>query len=147
MNSSSTESSKEFMSRETLVNKSEQSSDVFYTGKCAEYNINTSQQSTDTAWNFNCNLSKVSDLPLSALEKSLTATVSCFNLNPEFLSSGSDKSVIATSASSLNSRKSITDHNLCTADESCSVGAVSVCVFVCVYFIPPQRLLLTETKQ
>ena len=101
MNSSNTESWKEFMSRETLVNKSEQSPDVFYTGTCAKYNLNTSQQSTDTAWNFNCNLSKVSDLPLSALEKSLTATVSCFNPNPEFLSSGSDECVIATSAPSL----------------------------------------------
>ena len=111
------------MSRETLVNKSEQSSDVFYTGKYAKYNINTSQQSTDTVWNFNCNLSKVSDLPLSALEKSVTATVSCFNSNPEFLSSGSDKSVIATSASG----KSTTDSNLSTADESRSVGAVSTC--------------------
>ena len=38
------------MSRETLVNKSEQSSDVFYTGKYAKYNINTSQQSTDTVF-------------------------------------------------------------------------------------------------
>ena len=104
------------MSRETLVNKSEQSSDVFYTGKYAKYNINTSQQSTAQC---------VSDLPLSALEKSMTATVSCFNSNPEFLSSGSDKSVIATSASSLNSGKSATDSNLSLADESRSVGAVS----------------------
>ena len=53
----------------------------------------------------------------------MTATVSCFNSNPEFLSSGSDKSVIATSASG----KSTTDSNLSTADESRSVGAVSTC--------------------
>ena len=48
-----------------------------------------------------------------------------FNSNLEFLSSGSDKSVIATSASSLNSGKSATDSDLSLADESRSVGAVS----------------------
>ena len=77
--------------------------------------------------NFNSDLSKVSDLPLSALKKTVTTTFSCFNSNPEFLSSCSDKSVIATSASSLNSGKSITDSNLNTAGESCGVGAVSTC--------------------
>ena len=76
---------------------------------------------------FKCDLNKVSDLPLSALEKTVTATVSCFNSNLEFLSSCSDNSVIATSASSLNSGKSITDSNLNAAGESCGVGVVSTC--------------------
>ena len=123
--SSSTKSSKEFMSRETLADKLEQPSNVFCTGKYGKYYKNTSQQSTDTVQKFNSDLSKVSDLPLSALEKTVTATVSCFNSNPEFLSSCSDKSVIATSASSLNSGKSITDSNQNTAGESCGVGVVS----------------------
>ena len=35
----------------------------------------TSQQSTDTVQNFNSDLSRVSDLPLSALEKAVTATL------------------------------------------------------------------------
>ena len=48
------------------------------------------------------------------LQKKLTATVSCFDSNPEFLSSCSDKSVIA-------------DSNLNTAGESCGVGVVSTC--------------------
>ena len=120
---SSTKSSNEFMSRETLVHKLEQPSNVFCTGKYGKYNINTSQKSTDTVQKLNSDLSKVSDLRLSAL----TATVSCFNSNPEFLSSSSDKSVIATSASILNSGKSITDFNLNTAGESYGVGTVSTC--------------------
>ena len=68
--------------------------------------------------NFNSDLSKVSNLPLSGLEKTVTATVSCFNSNLEFLSSYSDKSVVATRASSLNSCKLITDSNLNTAGQS-----------------------------
>ena len=119
--SSSAKSSNEFMSKETLVDKLEQTSNVFCTGKYGKYNLNTSQQSTDTVQKFN------SDLSLSALEKTVTATVSCFNSNPKFLSSCSDKSVIATSASSLNSGKSITDSNLNTAGQSCGVGVVSTC--------------------
>ena len=124
---SSTKSSNEFMSNETVVDKLEQPSNVFCTDKYSKYNLNTSQQSTDTVQKFNSDLSKVSDLPLSALEKTVTATVSCFNSNPEFLSSCSDKSVIATSASSLNSGKSVTDSNLNTAGQSCGVGVVSTC--------------------
>ena len=77
--------------------------------------------------NFNSDLSQVSDLSLSALEKTVTATVSCFSSNSEFLSSCSDKSVIATSASSLNSGKSVIDSNLNTAGESCGVSVVSTC--------------------
>ena len=100
---------------------------MFCTDKYGKYKINTSQQSTDTVQNLNSDLSKVSDLPLSALEKTVTATFSCFNSNPEFLSSCSAKSVIATSASSFNSGKSITDSNLNTASESGGVGAVSTC--------------------
>ena len=92
--SSSTKSSNEFISRKTLADKLEQPSNMFCTGKYGKYNINTSQQSTDTVQKFNSDLSKVSDLPLSALEKAVTTTVSCFNPNPEFLSSCSDKSVI-----------------------------------------------------
>ena len=57
---------------------------MFCTGKYGKYNINTFQQSSDTVQNFNSDLSKVSDLPLFALEKTVTATVSCFNSNPEF---------------------------------------------------------------
>ena len=124
---SSTKSSNEFMSNETVVDKLEQPSNVFCTDKYSKYNLNTSQQSTDTVQKFSSDLSKVSDLPLSALEKTVTATVSCFNSNPEFLSSCSDKSVIATSASSLNSGKSVTDSNLNTAGQSCGVGVVSTC--------------------
>ena len=48
------------------------------------------------------------------LQKKLTATVFCFDSNPEFLSSCSDKSVTA-------------DSNQNTAGESCGVGAVSTC--------------------
>ena len=52
--------------------------------------------------------------------------VSCFDSNPEFLSSFSVKSVIAISTSSLNSGKSVTDSNLNTVGESIfGVGAVS----------------------
>ena len=120
--SSSTESSNEFMSRKTLGDKLEQPSNVFCRDKYGKKNINISQQSTDTVQNFN------SDLSLSALEKTVTATVFCFNSNSEFLSSCSDKSFIATSASSLNSGKSITDSNLNTTGESLfGVGAVSAC--------------------
>ena len=125
--SSSTKSSNEFMSRETLVDKLEQPSNVFCKGKYGKYNINTSQQSTDTVQKFNSDLSKVSDLPLSALEKMVTATVSCFNSNPNFLSSSSENFVIATSTSSLNPGKSITDSNLNAADTSWGVGVVSTC--------------------
>ena len=89
--SSSAKSSNELMSRETLVNKLEQHSNLLCTGKYGKYNVNTSQQSTNTVQKFNSDLSKVSDLTLPALEKTVTATVSCFDLNPEFLSSCSDK--------------------------------------------------------
>ena len=102
------------MSRESLVDKLEQPSNVFCTRKYGKYNINTSQQSTDTVQNFNCDLYKVCDLHLSALEKTVTVTVCCFNSNPESLSFCSDKSVIATSVSSLNSGKAINDSNLNT---------------------------------
>ena len=86
------------------------------------------QKSTDTVQNFSSDLSNVSDVPLSALEKTVTTKVSCFNSNPEFPSLCSDKSVIATSVSSLNSGKSINDSNLDTADDSLGgVGAVSTC--------------------
>ena len=81
---------------------------MFCTGKFGKYNVTTSQQSTNTMQKFN------SDLPLPALEKTVTATISCFDLNPEFLSSCFDKSVIA-------------DSNLNTAAESCGVGVVSTC--------------------
>ena len=92
-------------------------------GKYGKYNINICQQSTDTVQNFK------SDLPLFALEKTMTAKVSCFNSNPEFLSSCSDKSVIATSASSLNSGERTTDFNLNTAggESLYGIGAVSTC--------------------
>ena len=63
------------MSKETLVDKLEQTSNVFCTGKYGKYNLNTSQQSTDTVQKFNSDLSKVSDLSLSALQKTVTATV------------------------------------------------------------------------
>ena len=112
--SSSRESSNKPMSRESLVDKLEQPSNVFCTRKYGKYNINTSQQSTDTVKNFSCDFYKVCDLHLSALEKIVTATVCCFNSNPESLSFCSDKSVIATSVSSLNSGKSINDSNLNT---------------------------------
>ena len=125
--SCSTNSSNEFMSRETLVDKLDQPSNVFCTDKYGKYNINTSQQSTDTVQKFSSDLSKVSDLLLPALEKTVTATVFCFNSNPEFLYSCSDKPVIATSASSLNSGESITDSNLNTAGESSRVAVVSTC--------------------
>ena len=116
------------MSRETLVDKLEQPSNVFCIGKYGKYNINTSQQSTDTVQNFNSDLSKVSDLPLPALEKTVTAAVCCFNSNHEFLSFCSDKSAIATGASSSNSGKSINDSILNTAGESlCGIGAVPTC--------------------
>ena len=59
--SSSRESSNEFMSRETLVDKLEQLSNVFCTDQYGKYNINTSKQSTDTVQNFSSDLSKVSD--------------------------------------------------------------------------------------
>ena len=65
----STKSSNELMSRETLVDKLEQPSNLFCTGKYGNYNINTSQQSTNTVQKFNSDLSKVSDLPLHASEK------------------------------------------------------------------------------
>ena len=67
--SSRTKSSNELMSRETLVDKLEQPSNVFCKGKYAKYNINTSQQSTNTVQKFNSDLSKVSYLPLPAFEK------------------------------------------------------------------------------
>ena len=61
---------------------------------------------------FNSDLKKVSDLPLPTSEKTVTLTVSCFDSNPEFLSSCSEKSVIA-------------DSNLNKAGESSDVGVVS----------------------
>ena len=73
---------------------------MFCTGKYGKYNVNTCQQSTDTVQKFNSDLSKVSDLCLPPLEKTVTVTVSCFDSNPEFLSSRFDKSVIAVNASS-----------------------------------------------
>ena len=102
------------MSRETLADKLEQPSNLFCAGKYGKYNVNNFQQSTNTVQKFNSDLSKVSDLPLPASEKSVTATVSCFDSNPELLSSCSDKSIIA-------------DSNLNTAGESCGVGVVSTC--------------------
>ena len=58
----------------------------------------------------------------------MTATFSCFSSNPKFLSFCSDKSVIATTASSLNSGKSVNDSNLNKVGESlCGVRAVSTC--------------------
>ena len=70
MISSSRESSNEFMSSETLVDKLEQHFNVFCTGKSGNYNINISQKSADTVQNFNSDLIKVSDLPCSTLENS-----------------------------------------------------------------------------
>ena len=130
--SSTAESSDEFMSRELLVDKLEQPCTVFCTCKNGKYNINTSQQSTDSVQNLHSDLSKVSDLPLSqkesALEKTVTSTVSCFNSKLEFPSPCSDKSAIDTNDLKLNSGKSITDSNLNTANESlCGVDAVSTC--------------------
>ena len=103
------------MSRETLVDKLEQSSNAFCVKLCyyAKFQF----------W-----FSLSSDLPLSAFEKKVTATFSCFNSNPKFLSFCSDKSVIATTPSSLNSGKSINDSILNKVGESlCGVGAVSTC--------------------
>ena len=57
------------MSRETLVDQLEQPSNFFCTGKYGKYNVNTSQQSTNTVQKFKSDLSKVSDLPLPASEK------------------------------------------------------------------------------
>ena len=96
------------------VDKLEQPSNAFCTGKYGKYNVNTSQQSTGTVKKFNSDLSKVSDLPLPALEKRKK-------------SSCSDKSVIATNASSLNSGESVTDFNLNTAGDSCGTGVLSTC--------------------
>ena len=112
--SSSTKSSNELMSRETLVDKLEQRSNLFCIGKYGKYNVNTSQQSTNTAQKFNSDLSRISDLPLPSSEKTVTATISYFDSNPEFLSSCSNKSVIV-------------DSNLNTAGESCGVGVASTC--------------------
>ena len=85
------------MSRETLVDKLEQCSNLFCIGKYGKYNVNTSQQSTNTAQKFNSDLSTISDLPLPASEKTVTATY--FSI----------------------------DSNLNTAGESCGVGVVSAC--------------------
>ena len=87
------------MSREPLVHKLEQLSDMFCTGKYGKCNVNTYQQSTDTVQKFRSDLSKVSHLPLSAFVKTVTATVSCFDSNPEFPFSCSEKSVVVTNAS------------------------------------------------
>ena len=54
--SSSTGSSNVFMSRDTLIDKLQQLSNVSYTGKYGKYNINTSQQSNDAVQNFNSDL-------------------------------------------------------------------------------------------
>ena len=112
--SSSKKSSNELMSRKTLVDKLEQPSNLFCIGKYGNYNVNTFQHSTNTVQKFNSDLSKVSDLPLPASEKTVTATISCFDSNPEFLSSCSNKSVIV-------------DSPVNTAGESSDVDAVSTC--------------------
>ena len=58
----------------------------------------------------------------------MTATVAYFNSSLEFLSPCSHNYVIATSASSFKSGKSITDSNLNTAGESLrGIGVVSTC--------------------
>ena len=57
------------MSRETLVNKLEQPSNVLCTDKYGKYNVNTSQQSTNTVQKLNSDLSKVSDFPVPAWKK------------------------------------------------------------------------------
>ena len=44
------------MSRDTLIDKLQQPSNVSCTGKCGKYNINTSQQSNDAVRNFNSDL-------------------------------------------------------------------------------------------
>ena len=101
----STKSSNELMARQSLVDQLEQPFNTFCTANYGKYNVNTSQQSTDTAQKFNSDLSKVSDLPLPASEKTVTTTVSCFDSKPEFQSSCSDKSVIADS--NLNTAVSV----------------------------------------
>ena len=68
MNSSSKKSSNELISRETLVDKLEQPSNFLSRCKYGKYNVNTSQQSTNTFQKFKSDLSKVSDLPLPASE-------------------------------------------------------------------------------
>ena len=110
----STKSSNELMSRQSLFDQLQQLSNFFCTGKYGKYNVNTSQQSTNTVQKFNSDLSKVSDLRLPASEKTVTATVSCFDSNSEVLYSCSDKSVISES-------------NLNIAVESCGVVVVSTC--------------------
>ena len=56
------------MSRETLVDNLEQPSNFLSRCKYGKYNVNTSQQSTNTFQKFKSDLSKVSDLPLPASE-------------------------------------------------------------------------------
>ena len=79
--SSSTKSSNELLSRETLVDKLEQPSNLFCTGKYGNYNVNTSQQSTNIMQKFNSDLSEVSDLPFPALEKAVAALALIQTLN------------------------------------------------------------------
>ena len=93
------------MARQSLVDQLEKPFNTFCTANYGKYNVNTSQQSTDTAQKFNSDLSKVSDLRLPASEKTVTTTVSCFDSKPEFQSSCSDKSVIADS--NLNTAVSV----------------------------------------
>ena len=112
LNSSCTNSSNELISRETLVDELEQLSNFSCTGNYGKHNVNTSQQFTNAVQKFNSNLNKVPDLPLPVLEKAVTAAVSRFDSNSEFLCSCSEKSVIA-------------DSNLNTAGESSGVGVVS----------------------
>ena len=49
---------------------------MFCTGKCGKYNISTSEKSAATVGNFDLN--KVSDLPTSAWEKTVTAAICYF---------------------------------------------------------------------
>ena len=78
--------------------------------------------------NFNYDLSKVSPLPTSAWDKTVTATISSFNSKPQLLSFCFEKSVNVANASILNSGKSITGSNLNIPRKSLrDVGAVSTC--------------------
>lgn len=91
MLSASTESLNEFINTETLIDKLEQPSKVFHTGKHGKNNINTWEQYTETVQSFD--LSEVCCLPTSAWHKRVTATVSSFNSNLELPSSYSERSV------------------------------------------------------
>ena len=116
------------MSRESLVYQLEQPSNAFCTDMYGKYNINTSQESSDTVQNFSSDLSNVAWCTFFCFGKDSDRYNCCFNSNPEFLSLCSDKSVIVTGVFSLNSGNSINDSNLNTADESlCGINAVSTC--------------------